>query len=908
MRKLTVVFILIALIIITSGVKSYANVSSAAVLFLRIAAGARAAGMGEAFVAVADDATATHWNPAGLGSYPLSGKWFEIRIPQEFRPIQKTAIYKNESSDIDYRRFDIWAITPKGLVKYSKGNWYLGDRVETSIDMTSEMVLRQYAGLVGEVPDAKMADLMERMGKANNASSKERIDSLKEAVMKTFAVGDSSKIKGDLDSSFTLLQDAYNKCLIDWDIFQKASDQYHDAFKDSSLSESELDKILFAVEKARLKYLPRELMMPYDISISGNLSDIAADDNNLWVATDSGLYRYSGDGWQSFNVDKGLPTRDIRLIRMYDKKAYLGTRYGLVVYDKGAFTYYNSTYGLPEAPVDGIIVENSKSVWTLINSDLYHYDGKTWKNYYEYNDVLGETDSSVYDRIKIFGTAGEQEKFLVKYGTLNSPDFMPIAAMAADSADSASAVVNMVDSLGITGAIQAGQDSAKTDSLAVPKEQKEAAPGKLLRIPYLIDLKFAVTDMEVDSHGALLIGTENGLFRYAEKKWTRLGYRDYKPDSAITIFDLAMQRVRNDSSRAERLAENIKIANELVSDTILAGQNIKIYANPAGSHINDIEQIDNRVYFATKSGVIYYDGSWARYTAEGLGVKDASAIRKRGGDVWIMVDDRIFVRAGAKSEVAMMHVNWLPELANDIYYEFFSYVRHVEGWGTVGGNITFLSYGKITRTDEGNNILGDFSAFDVAMTLSYGSALSSSLSGGLSAKVIYSHLSSIGSGKEKGSGTSTGLALDVGLMYRLNRRTNLGLAITNIGPDISYIDVAQADPLPRNLAVGLAWKMIESPFNKVLLTAEANKSMVAMGDGFSQEIKEVVLNGGIEYWYGSFIAFRGGYIYDQEGEIKTPTLGVGLAYKLFKFDFAYIPSSDNVPLANTMRFSLSIGM
>ena len=70
MRKLTVVFILIALIIITSGVKSYANVSSAAVLFLRIAAGARAAGMGEAFVAVTDDASSLFWNPAGLVQAP----------------------------------------------------------------------------------------------------------------------------------------------------------------------------------------------------------------------------------------------------------------------------------------------------------------------------------------------------------------------------------------------------------------------------------------------------------------------------------------------------------------------------------------------------------------------------------------------------------------------------------------------------------------------------------------------------------------------------------------------------------------------------------------------------------------------------------------------------------------------
>lgn len=41
-------------------------VSEAGVLFLLISPGAKAAGMGEAFVAVADDATATFWNPGGL--------------------------------------------------------------------------------------------------------------------------------------------------------------------------------------------------------------------------------------------------------------------------------------------------------------------------------------------------------------------------------------------------------------------------------------------------------------------------------------------------------------------------------------------------------------------------------------------------------------------------------------------------------------------------------------------------------------------------------------------------------------------------------------------------------------------------------------------------------------------------
>jgi hypothetical protein len=42
-----------------------ASVSQATLLFLKIAPGARPSGMGEAFVAIADDASATWWNPAG---------------------------------------------------------------------------------------------------------------------------------------------------------------------------------------------------------------------------------------------------------------------------------------------------------------------------------------------------------------------------------------------------------------------------------------------------------------------------------------------------------------------------------------------------------------------------------------------------------------------------------------------------------------------------------------------------------------------------------------------------------------------------------------------------------------------------------------------------------------------------
>ncbi|MCJ7813427.1 hypothetical protein MUP95_08970, partial [bacterium] len=64
MRKLFI--IAISLILVLNAVSHVFAVSQAAVLFLMISPGARAAGMGEAFVALADDATAAYWNPAGL--------------------------------------------------------------------------------------------------------------------------------------------------------------------------------------------------------------------------------------------------------------------------------------------------------------------------------------------------------------------------------------------------------------------------------------------------------------------------------------------------------------------------------------------------------------------------------------------------------------------------------------------------------------------------------------------------------------------------------------------------------------------------------------------------------------------------------------------------------------------------
>jgi hypothetical protein len=77
--------------------------------------------------------------------------------------------------------------------------------------------------------------------------------------------------------------------------------------------------------------------------------------------------------------------------------------------------------------------------------------------------------------------------------------------------------------------------------------------------------------------------------------------------------------------------------------------------------------------------------------------------------------------------------------------------------------------------------------------------------------------------------------------------------------------------------------------------------------GFKEEIKELQISVGIEYWYDKQFALRAGYFYEHatKGNRKFFTLGAGLKYNVFGLDFSYlIPTEQQHPLENTLRFSL----
>jgi hypothetical protein len=298
------------------------------------------------------------------------------------------------------------------------------------------------------------------------------------------------------------------------------------------------------------------------------------------------------------------------------------------------------------------------------------------------------------------------------------------------------------------------------------------------------------------------------------------------------------------------------------------------------------------------------------------------------------------------SEASLSRANWLPAFnLSDLWIAHMAYkqpIEELDGVAAIG--LTYLNLGEFTQTLNDPTPLGTFTAYEYALSLAYGTKLTNTLGIGVVARLIHSSLSPMGTAQEQGSGTATGFGFDLGLLYRpekvpipftdldMGGRLSLGFDLSNVGPHIFYIDKAQADPLPQNLRMGFAYKILESEYNNFTVIADFSRLLVSAKDtagntdpfykaifttwsgangSFDEQMRKFDSSVGLEYWYGAprLIALRAGYFYEdpRTGNRKFMTFGAGIRYDIFGFDFSYISAfEDQSPLGGTLRFSLSV--
>lgn len=194
-----------------------------------------------------------------------------------------------------------------------------------------------------------------------------------------------------------------------------------------------------------------------------------------------------------------------------------------------------------------------------------------------------------------------------------------------------------------------------------------------------------------------------------------------------------------------------------------------------------------------------------------------------------------------------------------------------------------------------------------------------------------------------------------------------GISLSNIGAKMSYTDNDESDFLPTSLRLGPSLELELDQYNSLMFTVEASKLLVptppiyerdssgtivtndagepqilvgedpdvsvtsgifqsftdAPGrvEGFDaagnpiiesgsvtkEELNEIALSAGMEYWYDKQFAVRMGYFYENptKGNRQYFTIGLGLKLTVFAFDVSYlVGNAQQNPLANTVRFSL----
>ncbi len=257
----------------------------------------------------------------------------------------------------------------------------------------------------------------------------------------------------------------------------------------------------------------------------------------------------------------------------------------------------------------------------------------------------------------------------------------------------------------------------------------------------------------------------------------------------------------------------------------------------------------------------------------------------------------------AQYNLTLMHTQLVPDW-DDVYYEYAAYAQRVEGLGTIGASVIYLTYGKQVATNpDSPDPIGEFSSYEVIPSVAYGTTIGENLAVGLNLKFVYVDLAPAQFTQDQQKGAGSTFAADFGVLYRMmGDRLRVGATIQHVGPKIAYIDEEQSDPLPRNLKLGVAYRVLENEMNHLLVCVEYNKSMVIVEDIGDPTIG-VILDVGAEYRYYDLFALRGGYVYDEDGEVKDFAFGMGFKIRNWALDVANVPQAEG--LKRPFRFSLT---
>jgi hypothetical protein len=455
-----------------------------------------------------------------------------------------------------------------------------------------------------------------------------------------------------------------------------------------------------------------------------------------------------------------------------------------------------------------------------------------------------------------------------------------------------------------------------------------------------------ITAIATGPYGDIAVGTDAGLGIYKNGKWNKVSVADGLPtalilsvafgqpgtvyagtaqgliaktDSTITVYDTANGLLTRKVTALYFDRQNRLWIGGENGVTIFTGASWKRFKFP-GSTVNSIvEQKTGSIWMGTNKGVIDYsdqnsDGVpiWKTYHSKNALKGDAvTGLASYGNDIWVATDKALNKYEWAQTEAEFFYEPLLPAFhLKDLWHTFFGFVYPTEDWGTLGFSINFINMGENDLTDELGRDMGSSRSWEGVFGLSYGFALTQTLSTGLNIKYAFSALAP---NSTNGTGVGQTFAIDAAILKRdlFVHNLSIGLMFQNMGPSIYYDTPENSDPIPFTIRLGTAYTAIQTPVHELTFVADLNREIVHQNDNgtpdpfykaiftdlldnpdesFNYEVQQINVNLGAEYWYSHFLALRVGFLGDYIGERYELTWGLGINYVNLNFDFSYIVS------------------
>lgn len=295
---------------------------------------------------------------------------------------------------------------------------------------------------------------------------------------------------------------------------------------------------------------------------------------------------------------------------------------------------------------------------------------------------------------------------------------------------------------------------------------------------------------------------------------------------------------------------------------------------------------------------------------------------------------------------------WLRKLkVGDMNLFYLAGYYRINERSTAAASLTYFTLGDIDNTDIDGNKITTLHPNEFTIDASYALKLSDNLSLGATGRFLRSDLTNGQTISDGSSNTATqaanSLAADIGIYYQqaIDKTQDfaLGAFISNLGAKLSYSnDDNDKEFLPTNLRIGGRYTNRIDEYNKISVMLDFNKLLVptpplrndttawkdynqigviegalrSFGDapgGLQEELQEIQISAGAEYWYSETFAVRAGYFFEHanKGGRQYATVGVGIRYSYFTGDFSYLIPTTTIStnsLANTIRVSIGLDM